>query len=133
MRKILIAIALAASLTGCATFQTDWNAISTVVGSTVSPTAVYVARNSFDALEVTATNYIVFCKRNPATVGCSKTAIATIIPAVRAGRVARANLVQFQKDHPGQLGPSGLYDALVSATNSLQSIANQYNIAGVVS
>jgi predicted small secreted protein len=132
MRKILIAFVMSASLAGCATFQTDWNAITSVVGSTVSPTAVYVARNSFDALEVTATNYIVFCKRNPATVGCSKTAIAKLIPAVRAGRVARTNLVQFQKDHPGQLGTSGLYDALVAATNTLQGIANQYQIAGVV-
>ena len=129
MRKILIVFALAVGLAGCANLQNDFGIIT---GATVSPTAVYVARNSFDALEVTATNYIVFCKRNPATYGCSKTAIAQIIPAVRAGRVARTNLVQFQKDHPGQLGTSGLYNALVSATNTLQSISNQYNIAGVV-
>jgi hypothetical protein len=129
MKRFLIISFLALGISSCAQLQTDFGIIT---GATVSPTAVYVARNSFDALEVTATNYIVFCKRNPATTGCSKTAIAQIIPAVRAGRVARTNLVQFQKDHPGQLGTSGLYDALVSATNTLQSISNQYNIAGVV-
>ena len=127
--KKLITFVLFLSLAGCANLQNDF---SIITGASVSPTAVYVARNSFDALEITATNYIVFCKRNPATVGCSKTAIAKIIPAVRAGRVARANIVQFQKDHPGQLGTTGLYDALVTATNTLQGIASQYNIAGVV-
>ena len=127
--KKLVPFVLFLLLAGCANLQNDF---SIITGASVSPTAVYVARNSFDALEITATNYIVFCKRNPATVGCSKTAIAKIIPAVRAGRVARANIVQFQKDHPGQLGTTGLYDALVTATNTLQGIASQYNIAGVV-
>jgi hypothetical protein len=129
MKRIVVALLLTISMSGCTSLQNGW---SIVTGATVTPTAVYVARNSFDALEVTATNYIVFCKRNPATIGCSKTAIAKLIPAVRAGRVARSNLVQFQKDHPGQLGTSGLYDALIAANNTLQGVANQYNITGVV-
>ena len=129
MRKIVLALTLALSLGGCANLQ---NAYGTLTGATVSPTAVYVARNSFDAVEVTATNYIVYCKVHPAQYGCSRQAIADLIPAVRSGRVARGNLTQFQKSHPGQLGPVGLYDALIAATNTLQAIATQYNITGVV-
>lgn len=129
MRKLLLAATLALSLGSCAEFDNTWGIVT---GSTVSPTAVYVARNSFDALEATATNYISFCKSHPPTPGCSKTVIAKLIPAVRSGRVARNNLTAFQKAHPGQLGPTGLYDALISATNTLQAISVQYNIAGVV-
>ena len=128
MRKIAIAAMLALSLGGCAQLDRTWG---TITGATVSPTAVFVARNTFDALEATATNYIVYCKVHPRQQGCSKTAIAQLIPAVRSGRVARNNLVQFQKDHPGQLGSTGLYDSFVAATNTLQQISVQYNIAGV--
>jgi hypothetical protein len=32
------------------------------------------------------------------------------------------------KDHPGQLGPSGLYDALQASISTLQSAFTQYNI-----
>lgn len=128
MRKLIIALTLTLSVAGCANFQNTWGIVS---GATVSPTAVYVARNSFDAAEVSATNYIVFCKVHPATYGCSKTAIAKLIPAVRSGRVARNNLTQFQKDNPGVLGPVGLYNALNSATNTIQAISLQYNTGGV--
>lgn len=129
MKKIILAALLALTLSGCANVQNAWNLFT---GATVSPQAVYIARNSFDALEATATNYIVFCKVHPRTVGCSKDAIARLIPAVRSGRVARNNLTQYQKSHPDQLGPTGLYDALVDATNTLQAIATNYNITGVV-
>lgn len=129
MMKRFIPLLLVLSLGGCASFTNAWN---TATGASVSPQAVYVARNSFDVIEVTATNYIVFCKVHPVTVGCSKTAIAKLIPAVRSGRVARSNLTQFQKNNPGVLGTTGLYNALVAATNTVQAIATQYNITGVV-
>ena len=128
MRKFIIAVTLALSLGGCANFQNAWGIVS---GATVSPVAVYVARNSFDAAEVSATNYIVYCKVHPATYGCSRVAIAKLIPAVRSGRVARSNLTQFQKNNPGALGPSGLYNALNAATSTIQAISAQYNTGAV--
>ena len=128
MKKLVAIALLALSLGGCANFQNAWGIVS---GATVSPTAVYVARNSFDAAEVSATNYIVFCKVHPATYGCSKVAIAKLIPAVRSGRVARNNLAQFQKNNPGTLGPAGLYNALNAATNTIQEISLQYNTQAV--
>lgn len=125
MKKLLIPLVLALALGACANLQ---NAYSTITGASVSPEMVYVARNSFDALEVTATNYIRYCTSHRGGTGCSDTAIKSLIPAVRSGRVARNNLTQFQKDNPGALGPAGLYNALVTATNTLQAVENQYNI-----
>jgi len=128
MRKLLLAFAVGLSLAGCAQLQSTWNVVT---GASVSPAAVYVARNSFDALEVSATNYISFCKKAPTTQGCTKSAINALVPAVRSGRVARNNLTQYLKDHPDAIGAAGVYDALVAATSTLQSVADQYHITGV--
>ena len=128
MRKIVLGLALALGLGACANID---NAYNTITGATVSPAAVYIARNSFDTLEVTSTNYIRYCTAHRGAVGCNATAIKQIIPAVRSGRVARNNLIQFQKDNPGALGPTGLYNALVAATNTLSEVQTQYNIGAV--
>jgi len=127
--KRLIPLILVLALGGCAQLT---NAYDTLTGVTVSPTAVYVAANAFDAVEVTATNYLKLPKCTGANgpVCRNPTATAQIIPAVRAGRVARTNLESFMAQNPGALGPTGLYNALTSATATLQAIVSQYNIGG---
>ena len=89
-----------------------------------------IASNTFDALEVTATNYLRLKScRKAATVVCrDPTATALIIPAVRSGRVARNNLQQFLADHPNQLGPSGAFDALNASISTIQGVFAQYRI-----
>lgn len=126
MKRLLVA-AVALSLGGCATFQKDWSAVT---GATISPTAVIVAANSFDALEATATSYLTFCKANRALPVCSGYVAARkqIVPAVRSGRAARNNLETFMQQNPGALGPSGLYNALTSAIGTLQQVVAQYNV-----
>ena len=130
MKKLFLAFVLIGALTGCAQLQNDWAALT---GAQVTVTTVSVAGNTFDALEATATNYL----RLPKCTGANgpicrdPKATAVIIPAVRSGRVARNNLEQFFKDHPGQLGPSGLYAALQAAISTLKDIFAQYNIKGV--
>ena len=131
MKRLFAVIALTLSLAGCSGTQSIADLFTRVTSSQVSPQAVYLAENSFDAVEVTATGYLRICHAKMATPGCSSTAIAQIIPAVRSGRVARANLHSFMKAHPDALGATGLYDALVTATNTLQGVATTYNIAGV--
>lgn len=128
MKKLAIALTLAFGLMGCAQVQNAW---TTLTGAQVSPQAVIVAANTFDALEATATNYLRLrkCTGTNGPVCRDPAATAKIIPAIRAGRVARNNLEQFLKDHPGQLGPSGLYDALVTANTTLQGVFAQYNVA----
>ena len=129
MKKLLISFAVVLSLAGCASLQ---SAYDTLNGTTVSPTAVYVAANAFDAVEVTATNYLKLkkCSATSGPVCRSPTATAQIIPAVRAGRVARTNLEAFMAQNPGALGPVGLYNALTTATSTLQAIVAQYNVKG---
>jgi hypothetical protein len=126
MRKFALAAALAVvcfMLPAC-------QALNAVTGTAVSPTAVVVAANAFDAVKATATNYIAYCTPNPAPAGCSDTAIQKLIPAVRSGTDARNTLEQFQADHPGQLGPQGVYDALTAATDTVKAIITEYGLKG---
>jgi len=127
--KRIIPFLLVFSLAGCASLT---NAYNTLNGTSVSPTAVYVAANAFDAVEVTATNYLKLpkCTGSNGPVCRSPVATKQIIPAVRAGRVARNNLETFMAQNPGALGPVGLYNALTTATATLQAIVSQYNIGG---
>lgn len=129
--KKLLALVLVFGLAGCSTeLQKIKTAYEVVTSSSVSPTMVYVAANTFDALEATATNYLRLPKCGGTAIVCrNQNAVAAIIPAVHSGRVARNNLEQFLKDHPGQLGPQGLYDALTQSITTLQTIYTQYNVS----
>jgi hypothetical protein len=126
MRK-LIAIGLLFGLVGCTQLQNDINAIT---GASVNPTAVIVAANAFDAAEATATNYLRLKKCTATSGPICRNAAATkaIIPAIRSGRAARNNLETFMQNNPGVLGPTGLYNALTAATNTLEQIFSTYNI-----
>jgi hypothetical protein len=129
MRKIALVLSLAFGLASCAGLN---NAYTTLSGTTVSPTAVYIAANAFDAVEVTATNYLKLkqCSSTSGKICRSPAATKQIIPAVRSGRVARTNLENYMNQNPGALGPVGLYNALTAATNTLQAVVAQYNIGG---
>lgn len=127
MKRIFALLLLAPLLGACAAY----NALT---GVTVKPAAVIVAGNSFDAIEKTATNYIVFCTANRANPACVNfiTIRGQLAPAVRAARTARTNLEAFTTANPGVLGPAGLYNALQAAVQTLQDVMTQYNITGVV-
>lgn len=105
------------------------NTIKSAATGTISPEAIYIARNAYDAAEASATNYISL-KRCPVQAPFCRDpqATAALIPAIRSGRVARNNATQFLKDHPNQLGTQGLYDALTSSTDTIKQILAQYKI-----
>jgi hypothetical protein len=134
MKKLfaITALALGLALGGCSTpfGQKVEGVVSAITGATVSPQAVIVASNVFDGLERTATNYLRLkrCNGTNGPICRDPGATKALIPAIRSGRVARDNLQQFMKDHPGQLGPSGLYDALQTSINTLQAVFAQYNV-----
>jgi len=121
-------IGLSVTLGGCPQITNDWNAIT---GSAVSPTAVIVAGNSFDALEATATNYLRLKKCSSASgpICRDPKATAMIIPAIRSGRAARTNLEQFMVNNPGKLGDQGLYNALQTAITTLKQAFSIYGIS----
>lgn len=131
MRKLAIAgiVSLAFFASGCAQVQNTWERLTSVQ---VNASDVYIAENTFDAIEITAKNYLHYCSSvQPTSPVCKKEAIAQLIPAVRSGRIARVQLDTFVKAHPDALGAKGLYDALLAATSTVQQISVQYNISGV--
>lgn len=132
MRKLLI-LPLLLALGGCAALQKAENAFSTLSGASVSPEAVVVAANTFDALEATATNYLRLKKCSPSTGPVCRNPDATkvLIPAIQNARKARNDLEDFLTDHPGQLGPQGLYDALQLSINTIEGIVATYHIGAV--
>lgn len=135
MRKLfaIATVLLGLALSGCASTQFGQKVegvVSAITGATVDPKAVIVASNVFDGLERTATNYLNLekCSALSGPICRDPGATLKITPAIRSGRVARNNLQQFLKDHPGQLGPMGLYDTLQASITTLQSVFTEYNV-----
>lgn len=139
MRKLMLAAAMALALAagGCAEVKQTWQKIEhvaeAVTQAKVSPEAIVLLASTYDAFEATAKNYIdprlnkrcdgtngPICRDPNATVALNK--------AVRAGREARNNVKQFLRDHPGELGTQGLYDALKASVDTLREIFAQYSI-----
>lgn len=139
MRRLFTTLALVAAVTlgGCATFgnipKDVLNVWNVATGVSVSPAAVIVAANTFDALEASATNYLRLpkCSAVSGPVCRAPEAARAIIKAIRAGRPARNQLETFLRTHPGELGPQGLYDALTTTAQTVQAIFAQYQIGGI--
>ena len=123
--KLLFAAAAMLALAGCANIT---SAIDTVTQAKVPASQVAIAVNAFDAVKVTAKNYVVYCSPVPAPVGCDDTAIQTKLdPAIKAGTTARNSLEDFVASHPGELGDAGVYDALQTATDTIQQIVSAFH------
>lgn len=121
MKKIVLLLAL--GLAGCST-------LATLEGTTISPTQVIVAANSFDAAEATATNYLRLPTCPAAKLCKTQAGINAIVLAIRSGRKARSDLEAYVNANPGQPAPVTLYDALTAAVSTLQSALAQYNAQG---
>lgn len=124
MRKYLAAALVLGSLAlgGCASeLQKLHTVYSIVTETTVSPSTIIVAANSFDALEATATQYLSYCKANLSTSACSADNRRTVIKAVRAGRAARNQLETYVTNNTA--APSAIYNTLVAAINTLNTSA----------
>jgi hypothetical protein len=137
MRKIIIAVTMALSLAGCATpfgtrIQSAFSIVSSASAATVDPKAIVIAANLSLALQSTGKNYLRL-KRCPVNAPICRDPAATpqIINAVIAMRKARNAAQTFIMTHPGQLGPSGLYDGLNAAIATTQDIFTRYNVVGV--
>lgn len=133
MRKLLFSLALSALvLGGCAQFQQFYDTVKQDVGivfnAKVSPKAVYIARQAFNAAEVTATSWIKTCTGRPSTPGCSLDTLNLIADAVRSGRQARKELRSYSAAHPDAIGAQGAYDALVAATRTIRGAFVRFGI-----
>lgn len=129
MKKIFSLLLLLPLLGGCAGTRLG-DAFNAATGATLSPQTVVIARNSFDAIETSADNYLSLtrCDKTTSKICRDKAASAVLGPAVLNARKARNDLVAFQKSHPGQLGTQGLYDALELSVTTLTGIMSTYHI-----
>lgn len=129
IRKLFLAAALSASLLagGCSNVQQSWDILTS---AQVPPKEILIAAQGVNAVEATATNYLNLrrCTGSNGPICRDPVVTVQIIPAVQSLREARNNAVLFLKTHPGQLGPSGLIDAINTAADTLNAIYAKYNI-----
>lgn len=131
MKRVLLALTIALSLGGCATFQKVENAVGVVGGLKVNSKSAYVAINVFNAAERSATAYLRLPPCNGSTQVCRANGAAEAIdPPFRAGIQARNDLRAYMKANKGTLADAGLYNTLVSATDTLQKVMDIYGAGG---
>lgn len=111
--KRIIAIGLALWLGGCAQLGLLRDAINYAEGVTVTPQAILIASNAFNALEGTATNYFNYCRSRLVESVCSADNRRKVIKGVRAGRAARTTLEGYFDKNAA--APAVVYNALIDA------------------
>jgi hypothetical protein len=125
MRKYTLAVplALAVCLGGCATFDKLETAFQTVTGKVVSPQAVVVAINAFDASEALATSYVRLPLCGTGPVVCRTQAVTTkVVTFVRAGRADRNQLKAALRLNPGaNISLVDVYNDLGNTTAALSA------------
>jgi len=137
MKKFLVIAAIALMLSGCAGtrvgnfFEVAGNAISAAQSANVTPQQIYIAANAFDAVKVSATNYLEL-KRCPTNAPFCRDPSVTkkLIPLIRAGTIARNNAVTWARANPNGFADVSLYEKLTSITSTIEAIMRQYNIGG---
>ena len=141
--RMLIAFALAGAraLGGCGPGTQLGNLVSSVeatftaaASAKVPAKALYAASTTFAGVEIALASYgkLPVCRKAP-SLSCRvyKPGLRDSINAkLRDGRTARDAALAFYDEHPDELAPSGLYDALVAATQALQKIQADNNIPG---
>lgn len=127
--RVAFAAALAlTTLTGCQEFQKIQDFIASASSTKINVDAVVLASQAFNASEVVAAGYLRLPICAPATRPVCREPSATpmIEGAILAGRKARDELQNFVRTHPDELGPQGVYDALITATTALESVTKTY-------
>jgi hypothetical protein len=141
MKKLVLALTLAlvVPLGGCAETLAKFraaettvsNAVGVVGGLKVKSKSAYVAINVFNAAERSATAYLKLPPCDGTTKVCRAAGAAEAIdPPFSAGIQARNDLRSYMKANKGTLADAGLYNTLVSATDSLQKIMDIYGAGG---
>lgn len=121
MRKLLPVLLGTVLLGGCAQLDNNLtNAYDLLTQTSIPPTALIVAANSFDAIEATATNYLVYCKTNTAFQACAKSNRQAVIKAVRAGRILRTQVESYIST--GTNAPPALYQEALGIVTTLQGL-----------
>lgn len=115
MKRVFIALSLAALLGGCASIS----ALTAVATASVTPTQALVAANAFDAAESGATAYLVYCKSAPTDANCQAMFRRQVIQYTRAGRAARNQMETYIQTSASI--PSAVYNTVIAAVSNLKS------------
>ncbi len=124
MRKFAIAaVALAClGLAGCGAVP---KAIEIVAGTSVSQKTVGAGIQTFDGVEITATNYLKLptcADGQKVATGCKNGAtVPKLITDVQAGRAARDKLWADAKASPNGVGAKTLYDSVMAAVKVINA------------
>lgn len=137
MKKLLVIVAITLTLAGCAGtrvgnfFEVAGNAITAAQSANITPQQIYIAANAFDAVKVSATNYLEL-KRCPTNAPfCRDPAVTKkLIPLIRAGTIARNNAVTWARANPNGFAEQSLYEKLTAITSTIEEMMRQYNIGG---
>lgn len=120
MKKIIVLLVVALAATGCSkTFQTWQSVYQQVTSATVTPQQIYLATNTFDGVEATATQYLLYCKGHLTSDLCDSLDRRVVFRAVRSGRAARDKLKEYRV--AGTNAPAAVYNTLVAAINSINA------------
>lgn len=119
MRKLILAIALAASLGGCAELQRLQAIYDEANGTMIPPQTIYIAVNAFDAAKASAAQYFNYCRANLTLPRCSAANRRAVIKYVRAGTAARNQLETYLANN--QPAPRAIFDTVKAAVDSLQA------------
>lgn len=121
MRKIIFALACVATLGGCAEIQKLESVYQVASSAQVTPKQIYIAAQTFDGLQATATNYLIYCKPRLTEAICSADNRRLVIRSVRAGRASRNQLETYITQNTS--APVSVYNALLAAIDSLNNSA----------
>lgn len=121
MRKIALAILVAFGVSGCAAIQTLQSVYEVATTTEVTPQQALIAANAFNAIQGTATQYLVYCKPRLAEPVCSAVNRRVVIRGVRAGRAAR-NQIEASLT-TGKPVPAQVYNSLMAIVKSLTTSA----------
>jgi hypothetical protein len=131
---------IATTSAGCAAgfgekVQGAFQAFQAAGDATVSPTAINISANIALGLQSTAKIYLRLprCNGSNGPICRDPGATPEIGKAVLAMRKARIAATGFVRAHPGQLGPSGLYDGLQAAISTVSDIFTHYDVINVTS
>lgn len=113
--KKLVGICLVLFLGACAQLQT----LTTIAGTSVTPTQALIAANAFDAAESGATAYLVYCKSNLSNSICITANRRAVIQYTRAGRAARNQMETYIQTSASI--PAAVYNVVVTAVSNLKS------------
>lgn len=115
----LVGLGLALALTGCSTLSN----LETIASGSVSPQQVYIAANSFDAIEATATQYLGLPLCPQGTPVCrTQVSSQTVYNNVKTARGARNALEAYMGANPGAAVPVSNYNVLVTSVQTLTAL-----------